>query len=56
MCSENGHECVLKIEMDKLLDTNKEIVGNSTAIISMVDQIFSGVHLILYGDVVHPIF
>ena len=48
------HECVLKIYLNKPLETHDQMVGISCC--SMVTPRFSVVLVVLYGDVVNPIF
>ena len=42
--------------MNQLLETHKHIVGKSRPIFSMVAPSFSGVIVVIYGNVVYPIF
>ena len=42
--------------MNKPLETHEQIVGNSRAIFSMVAPRFSGLIVVMYGDVVNSIF
>ena len=44
------------MEFNKPSDTYEQIVGNSWSIFSMVDWIFSGVIVVLFVDVINPIF
>ena len=53
MCYDDRQECVPTIEMNKLLENHEHIVGNSWAIFSMVPPRFSGVIVVLSGDVVN---
>ena len=46
----------MTIELDKPLESHAQMLGISLAIFSMVSSVFSGVVVVLYGDVMNPIF
>ena len=54
MFSYNIDFCVLKIELKKTLETHEQMLGRSCC--PMISLIFSVVLVVLYGDVVSPIF
>ena len=56
MCHKNRNERLPKIEMNKPLETNEQIVGNSWAIFSIFPPSFYGVILVLSSDIVNSIF
>ena len=55
-CPENRNFCVMIMELNKTLETNEHIVGNSWDICSMVAPMFYVGIVVLYGDVVNSIF
>ena len=54
MCPENRNVCVLTIDLNQPLETHDQMVGRLCYLI--VAPIFSGVLVVLYSDLVNPIF